>query len=287
MLGQFAARRRILLEGFKAIPGLKIAEPLGAFYLFPNISAFSPNSSEVADYLLSEHGIATVAGSVFGSAGEGHIRIAYSCSTDECARGVDRLAEAWRPSRRAARPQGFLCHKLTTQGKLSIVKGYFFPLERGWIRFPNAISPCFPNCWRAKTNLPCCRRIMSIRKAGRNSSLYRPDIGRPLLSNSRIEGFEHLSELYARALKGESCLLLVEHYSNFDLPVFHYLLRKQGDPGKAIADTIVSIAGIKLSESNPAVNAFAKAYTRLVIYPSRSLEIIKNALWNRGNSITK
>ncbi len=55
---------------------------------------FSPNSSELADYLLSEHGIATVAGSVFGSAGEGHIRIAYSCSTDECARGVDRLAEA-------------------------------------------------------------------------------------------------------------------------------------------------------------------------------------------------
>jgi len=94
MLGQFAARRRILLEGFKAIPGLKIAEPLGAFYLFPNISAFSPNSSELADYLLSEHGIATVAESVFGSAGEGHIRIAYSCSTDECAQGVDRLAEA-------------------------------------------------------------------------------------------------------------------------------------------------------------------------------------------------
>lgn len=103
-----------------------------------------------------------------------------------------------------------------------------------------------------------------------------------LLSNSRIEGFEHLSELYARALKGESCLLLVEHYSNFDLPVFHYLLRKQGDPGKAIADTIVSIAGIKLSESNPAVNAFAKAYTRLVIYPSRSLEIIKKRFMEPG-----
>jgi glycerol-3-phosphate O-acyltransferase len=96
-----------------------------------------------------------------------------------------------------------------------------------------------------------------------------------LLPNSRIEGFEHLAELYERAVKGESCLLLVEHYSNFDLPVFHYLLRKQGDAGKAVAASLLSIAGIKLSESNPLVNAFAMAYTRLVIYPSRSLEIIK------------
>jgi glycerol-3-phosphate O-acyltransferase len=96
-----------------------------------------------------------------------------------------------------------------------------------------------------------------------------------LLPNSRIDGFENLDELYSRAARGESCLLLVEHYSNFDLPVFHYLLRKQGEPGRVIADSIVSIAGIKLSESNPMVSAFTNAYTRLVIYPSRSLEIIK------------
>ncbi len=96
-----------------------------------------------------------------------------------------------------------------------------------------------------------------------------------LLSNSHIDGFEHLADLYSRAIQGESCLLLVEHYSNFDLPVFHYLLRRQEEPGKKMADSIVAIAGIKLSESNPMVSAFTKAYTRLVIYPSRSLEIIK------------
>jgi aspartate/methionine/tyrosine aminotransferase len=94
MVAQFAARREILLKGLKKIPGLTIVEPLGAFYLFPNINAFCKSSSELADYLLAEHGIATVAGSVFGSAGEGHIRIAYSCSTDECARGAQRLAQA-------------------------------------------------------------------------------------------------------------------------------------------------------------------------------------------------
>jgi len=103
-----------------------------------------------------------------------------------------------------------------------------------------------------------------------------------LLPNSRIEGFEHLTDLYDRASRGESCLLLVEHYSNFDLPVLHYLLRRQGGPGKDIAASIVAIAGIKLSESNPLVSAFTNAYTRLVIYPSRSLEIIKKRFKEPG-----
>lgn len=94
MVGQFAARRTILLEGMKKIPGLTVSAPLGAFYLFPNIKAFGKTSAEISDYLLNEHAIATVAGSVFGSAGEGYIRVAYSCSTDECARGVERLGAA-------------------------------------------------------------------------------------------------------------------------------------------------------------------------------------------------
>lgn len=94
MVGEFAKRRLIMLEGLRAIPGVTVAEPLGAFYLFPNISSFGKTSAEVADYLLAEHGIASVAGSVFGDAGEGFLRVAYSCSTDECAKGVARLKTA-------------------------------------------------------------------------------------------------------------------------------------------------------------------------------------------------
>lgn len=96
-----------------------------------------------------------------------------------------------------------------------------------------------------------------------------------LLPGSGIVGFENLTALQQLADKGESCLILAEHYSNFDLPAFHYLVRQQGTDGNRIADQIISIAGIKLSESNPIVNAFAKAYSRIIIYPSRSLEIIK------------
>ena len=93
-IAEFGERRKIIVQGLKEIPGVTLAEPDGAFYAFPDISSFGKTSQELADYLLFEHGIATVAGSVFGSAGEGHIRIAYSCSTEECRRGMTRLKEA-------------------------------------------------------------------------------------------------------------------------------------------------------------------------------------------------
>ncbi|TFG78620.1 MAG: aminotransferase class I/II-fold pyridoxal phosphate-dependent enzyme, partial [Spirochaetales bacterium] len=94
MVGTFAERRAVMLGGLRAIPGIQVAEPLGAFYVFPNISSFGKTSAEIADYLLTEHGIAAVAGSVFGAAGEGYLRMAYSCSTEECRRGLDRLKGA-------------------------------------------------------------------------------------------------------------------------------------------------------------------------------------------------
>jgi len=96
-----------------------------------------------------------------------------------------------------------------------------------------------------------------------------------LLPGSGIRNFEHLESLLEAARAGEPCLLLLEHFSNFDLPVLHFLLRKQGVGGRAVADAIVAIAGIKLSEESPVVAAFSEAYTRLVIYPSRSIETLK------------
>ncbi|MDR2193930.1 MAG: 1-acyl-sn-glycerol-3-phosphate acyltransferase [Treponema sp.] len=93
-----------------------------------------------------------------------------------------------------------------------------------------------------------------------------------LLPGSGINGMEHLEDLYEKAKTGASCLLLLEHYSNFDLPLFSYLIRKEPERGADIEDAIVAIAGMKLNEENPVVAAFTGAYTRLVIYPSRSLQ---------------
>lgn len=104
-----------------------------------------------------------------------------------------------------------------------------------------------------------------------------------LSAESSIRAMENLKELSALAAAGKSCLLLVEHYSNFDLPVFHYLLRQAGPEGQAAAEKLIAIAGYKLNETNPVVTAFTEAYSRLVIYPSRSLKAIKDSFKDQAD----
>jgi glycerol-3-phosphate O-acyltransferase len=112
------------------------------------------------------------------------------------------------------------------------------------------------------------------------------------LPGSGLEGMDNLEELLAKAESGKSCLLLLEHYSNMDLSLFSWFVRQAGGRGADIAEALVAIAGMKLTEDNPVVAAFASAYTRLVIYPSRSLaqldaekdreEIIRSNAINRA-----
>jgi glycerol-3-phosphate O-acyltransferase len=91
------------------------------------------------------------------------------------------------------------------------------------------------------------------------------------LPGSRFAGLENLEELLAKAESGKACMLLVEHYSNFDLSIVYTMASRAGGRGKDISNAIIAIAGMKLNEDNPIVAAFAGAYTRIVIYPSRSL----------------
>ncbi|MCL2478534.1 MAG: 1-acyl-sn-glycerol-3-phosphate acyltransferase [Treponema sp.] len=93
-----------------------------------------------------------------------------------------------------------------------------------------------------------------------------------VLPGSGVDGMENLEYLFKEAESGKSCLLFPEHYSNMDLSLISRLVSKQGERGQAIAKSIIAIAGMKLNEENPVVSAFASAYTRLVIYPSRSLQ---------------
>jgi glycerol-3-phosphate O-acyltransferase len=95
-------------------------------------------------------------------------------------------------------------------------------------------------------------------------------VARLALPGSGISGIEHLSALLEKAHTGSACLLLLEHYSNLDLPNFSYLLRQAGPAGAEINDALLAIAGMKLNEENPAVAVFSSAYTRIVICPSRS-----------------
>jgi glycerol-3-phosphate O-acyltransferase len=116
-------------------------------------------------------------------------------------------------------------------------------------------------------------------------------VGSLMLPGSGIDGIENLEELLAKAEAGKSCLLLVEHYSNMDLSIVSMLARRAGGRGNDIGDSIIAIAGMKLNEDNPAVAAFASAYSRIVIYPSRSLQEMDpekdKAEIARGNAINR
>lgn len=92
-------------------------------------------------------------------------------------------------------------------------------------------------------------------------------------SDSGLGNIENFKAFYEAVTKeGKSGLILMEHYTNLDLPAILYLLEKQGEPwAKDFASRIVAVAGMKLNESNPAVRAFTEGFTRVVIYPTRSL----------------
>ena len=93
-----------------------------------------------------------------------------------------------------------------------------------------------------------------------------------LLPGSKIEGLENFKDFLAQIKSGKRGLILMEHYSNMDLPAILYLLdRDGGEEGKELSEKIVAIAGMKLNEENPMVRYWAEAFTRVVIYPSRSL----------------
>jgi glycerol-3-phosphate O-acyltransferase len=95
-----------------------------------------------------------------------------------------------------------------------------------------------------------------------------------MLPGSRIVGKENLLELQELARRKKPCLVLMEHYSNFDLPCLFELLERSGEAYKEVADAIVAVAGVKLNEESKLVLAFTEVFTRVVLYPSRGITSI-------------
>jgi aspartate aminotransferase len=94
MLAEFRARRKLVIDGLNAIPGISCRWPKGAFYAFPNIAGLGLSSAELADRLLLEHGVATLSGSSFGAAGEGYLRLSYANSQENLTEALQRIGEA-------------------------------------------------------------------------------------------------------------------------------------------------------------------------------------------------
>ncbi len=94
MVKEYARRRDYMVQALNDIPGVHCKTPGGAFYVFANIQSFGLSSNEMADYLLEQAGIATVAGSAFGTQGEGYIRLSYACSYERIVEGMARMKDA-------------------------------------------------------------------------------------------------------------------------------------------------------------------------------------------------
>lgn len=95
-----------------------------------------------------------------------------------------------------------------------------------------------------------------------------------LKEDSSLGNIENFKAFYDAVTKeGKSGVIMMEHYSNMDLPAFLYLLEtNEADWAKDMASRIVAIAGMKLNEASDGVRAFTESFTRVVIYPTRSLE---------------
>jgi aspartate aminotransferase len=97
MLAEYTKRRKRIVEGLRALPGVTCEWPGGAFYAFPNVSAhlgegkhaLAKNCTELSKVLLDKAHVALVGGEAFGA--PGFLRLSYATSLDRIEEGLRRL----------------------------------------------------------------------------------------------------------------------------------------------------------------------------------------------------
>ncbi|MFQ5998358.1 MAG: pyridoxal phosphate-dependent aminotransferase [Candidatus Bathyarchaeia archaeon] len=93
MLKEYSERRKIVLDSLSHIQ-VFCPEPKGAFYAFPDISNFSPDSLEFTKFLVREAHVVVSPGIAFGQGGEGHVRISYASSKKDLSMAFERIGKA-------------------------------------------------------------------------------------------------------------------------------------------------------------------------------------------------
>lgn len=91
MVEEFKKRRDIIVAGLNDIPGIRCPLPLGAFYVFPSIEETGITSQVFAESLLSEAGVASLAGESFGRFGNGYIRFSFANSVENLEIALERI----------------------------------------------------------------------------------------------------------------------------------------------------------------------------------------------------
>ncbi len=91
MVAEFKRRRDVIVDGLNSLPGFKCLKPLGAFYVFPNITGTGRGSKELSELLLNEAGVACLSGTAFGKFGEGYLRFSYANSIPNIEQALERI----------------------------------------------------------------------------------------------------------------------------------------------------------------------------------------------------
>ncbi len=103
MLDEFKLRKKRVIELIRSIPGVKLSEPDGAFYIFPDVSAYFgkasgedkiENADDLCMYLLNKAHVSTVTGRAFGE--PNCIRLSFANSMDKIEGGLKRIIDAMK-----------------------------------------------------------------------------------------------------------------------------------------------------------------------------------------------
>lgn len=97
MVAAFKERRELMVNGLRQVPGFKVDNPDGAFYVFPDVQEVLNKSvyktdDDLCNYLLEEVLVATVPGSAFGL--PGYIRFSYAAKKEDLIEAVRRIKVA-------------------------------------------------------------------------------------------------------------------------------------------------------------------------------------------------
>ena len=100
MRREYEHRRNYIVRAFNEL-GLACFQPLGAFYIFPNITSTGLSSRDFSFGLLGQKNVACVPGPAFGPSGEGFVRCCYATSLEQIKEAMSRVGDFVTETRRA------------------------------------------------------------------------------------------------------------------------------------------------------------------------------------------
>ncbi len=92
---RYARNREIAIRALSGLPGIELAIPPGAFYVFPRLRGLT-DSFGFCEWLVREHRVGLAPGAAFGAGGEGHVRLCFAVEEEILVEALDRFAANWQ-----------------------------------------------------------------------------------------------------------------------------------------------------------------------------------------------